>query len=508
MALKPAEQPIGPLADRVGVELAGQFVDEVLDAFDGAPLLEPVTDHRPAVELLDRRREFLGERAGLLRPPAARAGARSPPNTSVSTTAMTSVATARLHFSRSRRIATTGSRARPNRMPSNSGVSTHLRRPYRTRARRARAGCPPATINIVVDVDSHEGSSTLRHAAVQYRDGRRRRRPLRCRIRSSIRGTTATRRRLGHERIEIRGSSASVAVDVVDLHRRRRAARRRGSQRVRVRHGGARLGDRVDRGRRAADPARAVPRSVPAAGPGDRAGVPRGCRDRLGGPLRLRRRAARVRSTTSPSEDRRSPSTSRPATTGSVTSPASSGLVDRVTELTERLQDQVGTPSDALRDAAMAVPAYLVSFILTIFFLVFGPEMVSGRTRPVRWRSRRAARREAVARRGAGPPSSRSVRRRGAGDDGRADDLGRRHDSLDAPSPGLFALAGAAASVIPYVGILVGVAAGHRRRPRRGIVWEVARHRRRWPRCCSTSRRRGGDRSSTGARSTSGRPHS
>ncbi len=58
------------------------------------------------------------------------------------------------------------------------------------------------------------------------------------------------------------------------------------------------------------------------------------------------------------------------------------GLVDRVTELTERLQDRIGTPSDALRDAAMAVPAYLVAFILTIFLLIFGPEMVAAAPRP------------------------------------------------------------------------------------------------------------------------------
>ena len=42
------------------------------------------------------------------------------------------------------------------------------------------------------------------------------------------------------------------------------------------------------------------------------------------------------------------------------------GLVDRVEELTVRLQDNLGTPSDALVDAARSVPAYVVCFILTI----------------------------------------------------------------------------------------------------------------------------------------------
>jgi len=128
------------------------------------------------------------------------------------------------------------------------------------------------------------------------------------------------------------------------------------------------------------------------------------------------------------------------------------GLEDRVTELTERLQDRIGTPSDALRDAAMSVPAYLVAFILTIFFLVFGPEMVrAGLTRFGGDRRERLD--DAV--QGAARATQRQV--------GAAIVIATAvgltiwvvGELLDAPSPGLFALAGAAFAMIPYVGIFV-----------------------------------------------------
>ena len=63
---EPAEEARRQLADRVGVEPARQVVDELLGAPDGVPLLEALADHRPAVELLDRLRHLLGERARLI----------------------------------------------------------------------------------------------------------------------------------------------------------------------------------------------------------------------------------------------------------------------------------------------------------------------------------------------------------------------------------------------------------------------------------------------------------
>ena len=53
-------------ADRVGVEPAGKLVDEFLDPPDRIGILEPLPDQRPAVELLDRGGEFLGELPCLL----------------------------------------------------------------------------------------------------------------------------------------------------------------------------------------------------------------------------------------------------------------------------------------------------------------------------------------------------------------------------------------------------------------------------------------------------------
>ncbi|MET0909834.1 MAG: AI-2E family transporter, partial [Ilumatobacteraceae bacterium] len=127
-------------------------------------------------------------------------------------------------------------------------------------------------------------------------------------------------------------------------------------------------------------------------------------------------------------------------------------LVDRVTELTERLQERIGTPSDVLRDAAMAVPAYLVCFILTIFFLVFGPEMVraglrrfGGDRREELDHAVRGATRATQLQVGAALVVAATVGLTiwGVG------------EWLGAPSPGLFALAGAAFAIVPYVGIFV-----------------------------------------------------
>jgi predicted PurR-regulated permease PerM len=128
-------------------------------------------------------------------------------------------------------------------------------------------------------------------------------------------------------------------------------------------------------------------------------------------------------------------------------------LVDRVTELTDQLQERVGTPADALRDAALAVPSYLVAFILTIFFLVFGPRMIKGAiTRLPDDRSRRVD----TALRGA----ARAVQIQVGAAIVLAALVGLAvwigGELIDAPSPGLFALAAAGASFIPYVGIFVG----------------------------------------------------
>ena len=128
------------------------------------------------------------------------------------------------------------------------------------------------------------------------------------------------------------------------------------------------------------------------------------------------------------------------------------GLVDRVSELTERLQDRIATPADALRDAAMAVPAYLVAFILTIFFLVFGPQMVNSGF--ARLGDERGPRLRAAAHRAANATQLQV---------GAALVLATIvgltvwivATLVDAPAPGLFALAGAAASFVPYVGIAV-----------------------------------------------------
>jgi putative heme transporter len=128
-------------------------------------------------------------------------------------------------------------------------------------------------------------------------------------------------------------------------------------------------------------------------------------------------------------------------------------LAARVTELTEGLRDSVGTPADALRDAALAVPSYLVAFILTIFMLVFGPRIATGGLARFP-KERRQRLGEALT--GAARATQIQV--------GAALALAAivgfsvwiAAELIDAPSPGLFGLVAAGASIVPYVGIFVG----------------------------------------------------
>ena len=129
------------------------------------------------------------------------------------------------------------------------------------------------------------------------------------------------------------------------------------------------------------------------------------------------------------------------------------GLVDRVEELTARLQENLGTPSDALVDAARSVPAYVVCFILTIFFMLYGPRIVAAGLQRVP-----DDRRERTAGIVRGATRSTQVQA-GAAVAGAAVVglvIWAVGTVMDVPSVGLFALFGAAFSVVPYLGILVG----------------------------------------------------
>ncbi len=129
------------------------------------------------------------------------------------------------------------------------------------------------------------------------------------------------------------------------------------------------------------------------------------------------------------------------------------GLVDRVGELTERLQDNLGTPSDALVDAARSVPAYVVCFILTIFFMLYGPRIITaGLERTPADRRQRNG--EIL--RGAARSTQIQIGAAVAGAVVVGLVIWLVGTILDVPSVGLFALFGAAVSVVPYLGILVG----------------------------------------------------
>ena len=128
-------------------------------------------------------------------------------------------------------------------------------------------------------------------------------------------------------------------------------------------------------------------------------------------------------------------------------------LGDRVGELTDRLQQNLGTPSEALVDAARAVPAYLVCFILTIFFMIYGPRIVSAALDRVP-----VGRRDTTAAALRGAARSTQVQVGGAVVGAVVIGLAAWLAGwlLGVPSVGLFALFAAALSVVPYVGVLVG----------------------------------------------------
>ncbi len=128
-------------------------------------------------------------------------------------------------------------------------------------------------------------------------------------------------------------------------------------------------------------------------------------------------------------------------------------VAERVDELMTRLDDAVGTGSDTIRSAALSAPAFFVSMILTIFFLVFGRRMVAGGLGQLS-----AERRARL-----GPALASSVSRsqryiwsalaQSAAVGAVTTVLALW---LDVPGPALFGLFGAIAALVPYLGILVG----------------------------------------------------
>jgi predicted PurR-regulated permease PerM len=129
------------------------------------------------------------------------------------------------------------------------------------------------------------------------------------------------------------------------------------------------------------------------------------------------------------------------------------GLVDRVSEVTTRIEDRFGSRADAVRATALALPTYAVAFILTIFLMVFGPETLTGALERVPDDRRQ---RVATAFAGAARAAQLQV--------GAALVLATLVGTviwlagwwIGAPAPGLLALAGAVVAIVPYVGILLG----------------------------------------------------
>jgi len=129
------------------------------------------------------------------------------------------------------------------------------------------------------------------------------------------------------------------------------------------------------------------------------------------------------------------------------------GLVDQVTELTDRLDERTGSGSDVIRTAAMSVPPYFVSMILTIFLLLFGPRMIQGGLDQL-----------SADRRNRYEPALNEAARRTQAYVWASIAQGVVSGAfiwiaasmLDLPAAGLLALFGAVAALLPYLGIVVG----------------------------------------------------
>lgn len=129
------------------------------------------------------------------------------------------------------------------------------------------------------------------------------------------------------------------------------------------------------------------------------------------------------------------------------------GLVDRVGELTTRIEDRLGSRGDALRETALSVPTYAVAFILTIFLMVFGPGTLAGGLQRLSAHRRErlttalaAAARATQLQVGAAIVLSTFV----------GLSIWLAGWWMGVPAPGLLALIGAVGAIVPYVGILMG----------------------------------------------------
>lgn len=128
-------------------------------------------------------------------------------------------------------------------------------------------------------------------------------------------------------------------------------------------------------------------------------------------------------------------------------------LTDQVDALTDRLDERTGSGSDAIRSAAMSLPPYFVSMILTIFLLLFGPRMVQGGLDQLS-----ASRRDRL-----GPALAEAARRTQVyvwasivQAFTSAAFIWLVGTWLGVPAVGLLALFGAVAALVPYLGIFVG----------------------------------------------------
>ncbi len=130
-------------------------------------------------------------------------------------------------------------------------------------------------------------------------------------------------------------------------------------------------------------------------------------------------------------------------------------MTERAEDAFETLEERFGAGTQVLASAAGTVPSYFVSFILTIFFILYGKRMFEGAVDQID-SARRRRRLEQVVREGV---------RRGrsylwwallqGSVVGGATFVVAEH--LDLPAPTVLGLVAAVAASVPYIGIVIGV---------------------------------------------------
>jgi putative heme transporter len=130
------------------------------------------------------------------------------------------------------------------------------------------------------------------------------------------------------------------------------------------------------------------------------------------------------------------------------------GLTQRASDFFAAIDERVGSGGDALRSAAFEVPTYFVTWILTMFLLLHGARMVNGGLRVLEPPARRERWTDVLAH---AVPAARGYTFASIVQGVVVASLTAAFvQMLDLPAPVLLSLIVGLASMIPYIGIVIG----------------------------------------------------